>query len=115
MVKIQCALLVVDCSIALILLFYIIGYIKNNRGAQLPMKYRSRTDIVAQILEAANDGVTKTKIMYKAYLSYAQLREYLSILIENGLIEYLEKKQEYRTTAKGLQFLKAYHEIGQIK
>jgi predicted transcriptional regulator len=28
------------------------------------MKYRSRSDIVGLILEAANDGVTKTKIMY---------------------------------------------------
>jgi predicted transcriptional regulator len=40
------------------------------------MKYRSRTDIVAMILDAANGGATKTKIMYKAYLSYAQLEEY---------------------------------------
>jgi len=37
------------------------------------MKYRSRTDIVGLILEAANGGATKTKIMYKAFLSYAQL------------------------------------------
>ena len=41
------------------------------------MKYRSRTDIVSQILEAANGGATKTKIMYEAYLSYAQPKEYL--------------------------------------
>lgn len=54
------------------------------------MKYRSRTDIVSQILEAANGGATKTKIMYKAYLSYAQLKEYLSVLLENGLLEYQE-------------------------
>ncbi|MGC2439972.1 MAG: winged helix-turn-helix domain-containing protein, partial [Nitrososphaeraceae archaeon] len=53
------------------------------------MKYRSRTEIVAMILEAANGGATKTRIMYKAFLSYAQLREYLSVLIENNLLEYL--------------------------
>jgi predicted transcriptional regulator len=45
------------------------------------MRYRSRTDIVAQILEAANDGgddgATQAKIMYKAFLPYAQLKEYL--------------------------------------
>ena len=57
------------------------------------MKYRSRTEIVAMILEAANGGATKTKIMYKAFLSYNQLREYLSVLIENNLIEYLEDLQ----------------------
>ena len=51
------------------------------------MGNRSLTEIVSNILDAANGGVTKTKIMYKAYLSYNQLREYLSVLIENNLIE----------------------------
>jgi predicted transcriptional regulator len=36
------------------------------------MKYRSRIDIISEILEAANGGgATRTKIMYKALLSYA--------------------------------------------
>ncbi|MGI8831835.1 MAG: winged helix-turn-helix domain-containing protein [Nitrososphaeraceae archaeon] len=35
------------------------------------------SDIVRLILEAANGGATKTKIMYKSYLSFAQLRDYL--------------------------------------
>ena len=39
------------------------------------MKYRSRSDIVGLILESANGGgATKTKIMYKAFLSYAQTK-----------------------------------------
>ena len=77
------------------------------------MKYRSRTDITSQILEAANGGVTKTKIMYKAFLSYAQLKEYLAVLIENGLLEYIEGEQIYRTTEKGNRFLKIYNQIGE--
>jgi len=78
------------------------------------VKYRSRTEIVAMILEAANGGATKTKIMYKAFLSYAQLREYLSVLIENNLHEYLEGSQTYKTTEKGLNFLKMHNEIGEL-
>jgi predicted transcriptional regulator len=78
------------------------------------VKYRSRTEIVAMILEAANGGATKTKIMYKAFLSYAQLREYLSVLIENSLLEYLEGSQTYKTTEKGLNFLKMHNEIGEL-
>ena len=78
------------------------------------MKYRSRTEIVAMILEAANGGATKTRIMYKAFLSYAQLREYLSVLIENNLLEYLEGSQTYKTTEKGLNFLKMHNEIGEL-
>ena len=78
------------------------------------MKYRSRTEIVSMILEAANGGATKTKIMYKAFLSYAQLREYLSVLIENALLEYLEGNQKYKTTEKGLNLLKMHNEIRKI-
>ena len=78
------------------------------------MKYRSRTEIVSMILEAANGSATKTKIMYKAFLSYAQLREYLSVLIENNLLEYLEGSQTYKTTEKGLNFLKMHNEIGEL-
>ncbi|MFL6318178.1 MAG: winged helix-turn-helix domain-containing protein [Nitrososphaeraceae archaeon] len=75
------------------------------------MKYRSRTEIVAMILEAANGGATKTKIMYRAFLSYAQLKEYLSVLIANDLMDYLESPQIYKTTEKGLSFLKMNNEI----
>jgi predicted transcriptional regulator len=78
------------------------------------MKYRSRTDICSQILDAANGGTTKTKIMYKAYLSYAQLKEYLSVLIENGLLEYVEGQQLYRTSEKGLQFLRSYAQMSDM-
>jgi predicted transcriptional regulator len=54
------------------------------------MKYRSRTDIIGQILDAANGGggAIKAKIMYQAYLSYAQLKEYLTVLTERGLLNY---------------------------
>ena len=66
------------------------------------------------ILEAANGGATKTRIMYKAFLSYAQLKEYLSVLIENNLLEYLEGSQSYRTNEKGFNFLRMHNEIGEL-
>jgi predicted transcriptional regulator len=52
--------------------------------------------------------------MYKAFLSYSQLREYLSVLIENNLLEYLEGSQTYKTTEKGLNLLKMHNEIGEL-
>ena len=78
------------------------------------MRYRSRTDIVAQILEAANDGgdgATQPKIMYKAFLSYAQLKEYLTVMVENGLLKYNEREQIYKTTEKSNRFLRLYNQI----
>ena len=80
------------------------------------MGNRSRTEIVAMILDAANEGggETKTKIMYFAFLSYAQLKEYLSVLVENNLIEYLEGANKYKTTEKGLFFLKIHNELEEL-
>ncbi len=79
------------------------------------MKYRSRTEILGNILDAANGGrATKTKIMYAAFLSYGQLKEYLSILIDNNLIEYSNGTQTFKTTEKGLNCLKMYREIGEF-
>jgi predicted transcriptional regulator len=78
------------------------------------MKYRSRTELVSMILETANGGATKTKIMYSAFLSYNQLKDYLSILIQNNLIEYLEGTRTFKTTEKGLNLLKIHKEMSEL-
>ena len=77
------------------------------------MGNRSRTEIVDSILDATNkgEGETKTKIMYFAFLSYNQLNEYLSLLIGNNLIEYIDGTHTYKTTEKGLYFHKMHNEI----
>jgi predicted transcriptional regulator len=83
------------------------------------MRYRSRTDIVAQILEAANGGgdggggggATQAKIMYKAFLPYAQLKEYLILMVENGLLKYDQREQIYKSTEKSNRFLRLYNQI----
>src|SRR5918993_2648654 len=69
------------------------------------MKYRSRTELTSNILEAANGGATKTKIMYRAFLSYAQLKEYLAMLTQNGLIAHDIDRATYRTTSNGIKFI----------
>ena len=76
------------------------------------MKNRSRNHIISEILDAANDGnATKTKLMYKAYLSFGQIKEYLSVLSENDLLSYDAHTQTFKTTKRGLMFLKAYNQM----
>jgi predicted transcriptional regulator len=70
------------------------------------MKYRSRTEITSAILEAAIGGTTKTKIMYKGFLSYNQLKEYLDMLMANRLIA-KDVLGIYKTTAKGIRYVEA--------
>ena len=85
--------------------------------------YRGRHQIIAKMLNIINEseskGATRTSIMYKAFLSHAQLKEYLSFLLENGLIEGIpvkirnhgNEKLIYKITQKGLRLLQLSHEM----
>ena len=76
------------------------------------MKYRSRTELASNILEAANGGATRTKIMYRAFLSYAQVKEYLAMLTQNGLIAHDVEGEMYRTTSNGIKFIESSRQLG---
>ena len=77
-----------------------------------PMKYRDRIDIINQILEAANgSNATRSKITYKAFLNYNQLKENLAALTEKELLRYDKNTQTFRTTERGLKFLQIYNQI----
>ena len=79
------------------------------------MKYRSRSDIIGLLLDAANGGgATKTKLMYSAFISFNQLREYLSLMVENGLVQYEEGMHTYRTTEKGMRLLHIQNKIDEV-
>jgi predicted transcriptional regulator len=78
------------------------------------VKYRSRSEIIAMILEAANNGATKTRIMYGACLSYAQVKEYLEFLRAKKLISYEEGASLYHLTGRGLKYLRIYEEISEM-
>ena len=75
------------------------------------MKNRSRIDIVGLILEAAMEGATKAKIMDLVYLSILQAKDYLFVLLENGLLCYGKGTGIFKTTEKGLRMLKNYNLI----
>lgn len=75
------------------------------------MKYRSRMEIMEMFLRSAMKGATKTKLMYGAYLSYAQLKDYLAFALERGLMIYDKELDVYRLTPKGLHFLNVYEEV----
>ena len=79
------------------------------------MKNRSRNHIISEILDAANGGnATKTKLMYKAYLSFGQIKEYLSVLIESELLNYDVYTRKFKTTEKGLRFLDTFNQMSDM-
>lgn len=82
----------------------------------MAQRNRTSTDIVAQILNTANysGSITKSKIMYKAHISFTQLKEYTSVMVESDLLKYDENKQAYGVTDRGLRFLKVYEHINKL-
>ena len=79
------------------------------------MKYESRVEVIVLILQAAIEGETAIKIMYKiSYLSYKHLIDCLNVLQKNGLIEYCMRNGVYITTNKGMYFLHIYIELNEL-
>ena len=76
------------------------------------MKYRDRNEIIGQILKSVNgDRVRLTRIMYDVYLSHGLTKEYVRLLIEKGLIEYLDGERTFKATEKGMNYLRIHRKV----
>jgi predicted transcriptional regulator len=77
---------------------------------------RDRMEIINRILEAVNGvgGATRTRIMYHAFVSHAQMKEYLSYLQDNGMLHYDAESQKFKITEKGLEYVRIYTEIDEL-
>jgi len=72
------------------------------------MKRRHSLDIKAEILRVAVGGAKKTRIVYGTNINFTVARKYCSELIENGLLSVHKGSIIYKTTEKGLDFLRQY-------
>ena len=74
------------------------------------MRNRQKDEIMRDILQTAQGGAGITKIMFHAYLTHGQAKEYSQLLLENGLLELdgdSSSMKQYRTTHKGIEYLAA--------
>ena len=73
---------------------------------------RYEIEIISDILKLTYKGAKKTEIIYQGNFSYAQLKIYLSFFIniyiteENEIVDNEITTKFYKTTDKGLIFLK---------
>ena len=74
---------------------------------------RGREDIIADILEIASSPIRQTVIMYRANLSYSQLRFYLDLLESKQMLAGQEENNYFYwlVTAKGREYLRVYAEL----
>lgn len=73
-------------------------------------RHRSKEEIVANILKAAYNSATKTRIMHRCYMSYNLLRKYLNYATVSGLLFYDHRSNEYLITTKGVQYLDYFNQ-----
>jgi predicted transcriptional regulator len=79
------------------------------------VKYRTRFEIASSILNVALEGnASKRKLMYASFLSFAQINEYLSFLLANGLIMTDKEPRVYSLTDKGMRFLHIYEDLSKL-
>jgi len=78
---------------------------------KISRRYRSRLDIMADVIKITMTGAKKTQIMFKANLSYKLLQIYMRALLEEGLIS--ESNGRYVTTDRGKDFLETYQKLVQ--
>jgi len=88
----------------------------NHQGPTPSPKRRDKLYIIAEILEIAKEGTLKTQIMYRANLSFTQLKDYLKFMLKISLLEKIVQngKELYKSTEKGLDFLQRYREIREL-
>lgn len=72
-------------------------------------KNRNRLSIIANILESASEGTTKTGIMFGANLSFKLLKKYLELVVNAGFVQV--DNSTYSLTDRGSKFLDRYHDF----
>ena len=70
---------------------------------------RQSYDLAGEILFQALSGVKKSSFIYKCNLSFELRDKYIKLLLGNGLIE--KKGNCFKTTQKGIEFLRTYQKL----
>ena len=78
------------------------------------MVNRNKTQIISDILQVADIGTSKTKIMYNAFLSYSLVTKYINFLVDNEMLMYDEKTHLYSILEKGRRFLRTCDEVNKL-
>jgi predicted transcriptional regulator len=93
----------------------------NTRSLKLqveePFTNRSRLSIIYHILWICQDTqVSQTQLMYKANLSYFQLKKYVNTLMSKGLLQETvqDEKKSYQSTPRGRQYIEAFRDLTRL-
>jgi predicted transcriptional regulator len=76
---------------------------------------RTQPEIISSILITLdNYGTRIFEIQCKSCLSYRRLKTYLNILIQSGLVTYLNEERKFKITQRGRRALEALTELDEL-
>jgi predicted transcriptional regulator len=80
------------------------------------MKYRTRNEIYASILNAAGSGkrMTLNKLVVDCYIPHSAANNPTATLVQSGLLEFDRLDKVFRTTEKGFKYLELHNEMNEI-
>ena len=83
---------------------------------RLRHRTRSKFEIIAFILKSTQGytGATITQIQYETHVSYKQLKDYLTLLIQHKLIEFVREEKMFRITERGINALNIFDEMDKL-
>jgi predicted transcriptional regulator len=84
---------------------------------EIGMRNRQKDEIMRDILYSAQGGAGITKIMFHAYLTHSQAKEYTQALINSALLEQdveAGSLRQFRTTPKGVEYLGAVERMSDM-
>jgi predicted transcriptional regulator len=88
-----------------------------NLHVEEPFTNRSRLSIIYHILWICHETqVSQTQLMYKANLSYFQLKKYVNTLLIKGLLHETNQdgKKSYQSTPLGRQYIDAFRDLTRL-
>jgi predicted transcriptional regulator len=78
------------------------------------LEVTDKRSIEGQHEDVYKDGVIQTEIIDKAHLGDNQLKEYLRVLTENGLLSFDSATHKFKITQKGHRFVQLYNKMSDL-
>jgi predicted transcriptional regulator len=77
---------------------------------------RSKSEKVSDILRSTHNrtGAKISQILYETYIPYNQLKNYLTMMVQNKLIIYVKEEKIFKITEYGMHALKLYGELDKL-
>jgi predicted transcriptional regulator len=79
-------------------------------------RIRSESEKISDVLRSIRNypGTRITQIMFETCIPHNQLKGYLALTIQNGLIVYTKEEKTFKITEYGMHIIKLYDEMDKL-